>query len=247
MEILTCRELSKVYTGRTKNSSTKALNNISLSISNGEFISIMGPSGSGKTTLLNILSGMLSPDCGTVTLDGIDVNSLSKELQPSFRREKIGFIFQDFNLIESLTVEENIQVPLVLNGESQKLIIQKTDEIVSLMSFKDLIKKYPDELSGGQKQKVSIGRSIIGNPKILFCDEPTGNLDSSSTEIIMDIITELNKENKKTILLVTHDPFTASYSDKVIFLKDGAIHSYLINCGERKKFHNNILSSLEVI
>ncbi|WBW96873.1 ABC transporter ATP-binding protein [Oceanirhabdus sp. W0125-5] len=247
MEILTAKELSKIYTGRTKTSSTTALCSISLSVFSGEFISIMGPSGSGKTTLLNILSGMLPPDCGSVILDGIEITSLSTESLPAFRREKIGFVFQDFNLIDSLTVEENIQVPLVLNGESKEFIIQKTDEIVSLMSFKDLINKYPDELSGGQKQRVAIGRAMIGDPNILFCDEPTGNLDSKSTEIIMDILTKLNKENKKTILLVTHDPFTASYSDKVIFLKDGSINSYLINCGDRKNFYNNILSSLEVI
>ncbi|MFT5872975.1 MAG: putative ABC transport system ATP-binding protein [Clostridium sp.] len=247
MEILKARNLTKIYGGENKEESTRALNGISFSVDSGEFVGIMGPSGSGKTTLLNILSGIDKLTSGQVSISNRDICEMSKNEIALFRRREIGYIFQDFNLLDSLTLKENIMLPMILDKKSQDEMEKKTRELMMIFEIYNIANKYPYNISGGQQQRVAVSRALVNDPSIIFADEPTGNLDSKSSKGIMECFEKMNKELQATILVVTHDVFAASYCNRVIFIKDGKIYSEIIKKGTRKEFLDSIFNSLAVI
>lgn len=220
---------------------TKVLNNIDLSIFRHDFIAIMGPSGSGKTTLLNLLSTIDKPTAGTVILDGQDVSHLSNKELSKLRREKIGFIFQDYNLLDTMTLQDNIVLPLSLNGVSQKTSLPKVQELARMMGLTEHLDKYPYQLSGGQKQRGATCRALITDPEIIFADEPTGALDSKSSKELLECFDMLNRDGCATILMVTHDPFCASYAKDVYMLSDGKMLCRLSRGNSRKEFYDRII------
>ncbi|WP_317311247.1 ABC transporter ATP-binding protein [Clostridium thermobutyricum] len=240
MEISKVDMLTKIYGSYKEAKEVKALNNINLTVNKGEFIGIMGPSGSGKTTLLNILSGVDIATKGKVLIRNKDIIKMKKDELAIFRRKNIGYIFQDFNLLDSLTLAENIGLPLILDKKNPKDINKKVSELMKFLGIGGLENKYPYHISGGQKQRVA-ARALINNPAIIFADEPTGNLDSKSANSVMNTISEMNKEAKSTVLMVTHDPFAASFCKKIIFIKDGEINIEISSDGNRKKFFDKIL------
>lgn len=241
MEILKVDMLTKIYGSYKEAKEVKALNNINLTVNKGEFIGIMGPSGSGKTTLLNILSGVDIATKGKVLIRNKDIIKMKKDELAIFRRKNIGYIFQDFNLLDSLTLAENIGLPLILDKKNPEDINKKVSELMKFFGIGGLENKYPYHISGGQKQRVAAARALINNPAIIFADEPTGNLDSKSANSVMNTISEMNKEAKSTVLMVTHDPFAASFCKKIIFIKDGEINIEISSNGNRKKFFDKIL------
>ena len=200
---------------------TPVLRNISLKIVCGEFVSIMGPSGSGKSTLLYILSGLDNPTKGSVLLNGRDISQLNDVKKSIMRRRDIGFVFQFYNLIPNLNVEENIMLPVLLDGKDMKAYRRKLNDILDIVGLSDRRRHTPRELSGGQQQRVAIARALINEPDIIFADEPTGNLDSKSGTEIMELLRKINRENSKTIIMVTHSAESAAYSSRVINVKDG--------------------------
>ena len=208
-----------------KDNRTQVLKNVSLSVGKGEFISLMGASGSGKSTLLYLLGGLDIHDSGEIILDGRDISKMRDRELSKLRREGMGFVFQFFNLVQNLTVEDNILLPLVMDGRSPKKYREKLDNILETVGLFDKRKSYPNQLSGGQQQRCAIARAVIYEPKILLADEPTGNLDSKSGAEIMELFSRINKKKGITILMVTHSAECAAYSDKVINLSDGKISS----------------------
>ncbi len=219
MEILRVENLSKIYgKGETE---VRALDNVSFSVQNGEFVAIIGPSGSGKSTLLHILGGVDRPSSGKVFIDGTDVYSLSETQLAVFRRRQIGLIYQFYNLIPVLNVEENITLPLLL--DERKVDRGQLDEILSTLRLKDRLRHLPNQLSGGQQQRVSIGRALINNPALVLADEPTGNLDSKNSAEIVDLLKASNKKYHQTLLIITHDERIALQADRVISIEDGRI------------------------
>jgi len=247
MEILKAKNLTKVYGSENGEASTMALNRISFNVDNGEFVGIMGPSGSGKTTLLNILSGIDKLTSGHVHINNKDICEMSKNELALFRRKEIGYIFQDFNLLDSLTLKENIMLPMILDKKSPEVMEKKSRELMKLFEINDIGNKYPYNISGGQQQRVAVSRALMNNPSIIFADEPTGNLDSKSSKGIMECFEKMNRELQATILVVTHDVFAASYCNRVIFIKDGKMHSEIIKKGTRKEFLDSIFNSLAVL
>lgn len=247
MEVLKAKNLKKIYGGEGIEESTKALNGISFNIEDGEFVGIMGPSGSGKTTLLNILSGIDRPTSGEVKINNKAIGEMSKKELALFRRREIGYIFQDFNLLDSLTMKENIMLPMILDKKSPEEMEKKSTELMKLFEIHNIANKYPYNISGGQQQRVAVSRALMNNPSIIFADEPTGNLDSKSSKGIMECFEKINRELKSTILVVTHDVFAASFCNRVIFIKDGRIHSEIIKKGTRKEFLDSIFNSLAVL
>lgn len=229
-EIIVAENLTKEYfksfkykkEGLTKEV-TVALDGISFKIYDGEFISIMGPSGSGKSTFVNLISTIDYPTKGKIFINGKRTSGLSETALSKLRSETIGFVFQDFNLIDNLTISENISVPLKLSGVSLKEIKERISDISEKLNISEILEKYPAECSGGQIQRCAIARALINNPKVIIADEPTGNLDSVNSKIILNIFKELNEKFGITILIVTHDPLTASYSKKTINIIDGKI------------------------
>ena len=232
----------------SKENITKAINDISFSVNSGEFIGIMGASGSGKTTLLNCISTIDNVSSGHIYLENKDITKINDEDIAKFRRENLGFIFQDFNLLDTLTVEENIALILTINKVLQKDIDNKVFELALKLGIDDILNKYPYQISGGQRQRCAVARAIINNPKLILADEPTGALDSKSARQLLDILKEMNEKLKVTILMVTHDPFCASYCNKILFLKDGRIFNK-IEKGDKtqKEFYNNILDVLSLL
>lgn len=222
----------------------KILENINLEVKDGEFISIMGPSGAGKTTLLNIMSTIDRPSEGKVYYDNEDVHSLKNKELSKFRRDNIGFIFQDYNLLDNMSIEDNIALPLVIANEKPDKIQKEVKKLASFFGIKKHLKSYPYELSGGQKQRVAAARAIITSPSIIFADEPTGALDSKSASELLNCLKEMNKKFNVTIIMVTHDAFTASYSDKIIFIKDGRLNTRIDSNGNRKDFFKQIMNLL---
>ena len=247
MENLLVVESIQKYYGNKENI-TKAINGISFNVNSGEFIGIMGASGSGKTTLLNCISTIDSVSSGHIYLENKNIKKIKEEDIAKFRRENLGFIFQDFNLLDTLTVEENIALILTINKVQQKDIDNKVFELALKLGIEDSLNKYPYQISGGQRQRCAVARAIINNPKLILADEPTGALDSKSARQLLDILKEMNEKLKATILMVTHDPFCASYCNKILFLKDGKIFNK-IEKGERtqKEFYNNILDILSLL
>lgn len=247
MEILKANNLTKIYNSYKGAKEVTALGGINLTINKGEFVGIMGPSGSGKTTLLNVLSGVDKSTSGQAIINNKDISKMKKDELALFRRKNIGYIFQDFNLLDSLTLQENIALPLILDKKNPNEIEKSVNELMNFFDIIDLKKKYPYHISGGQKQRVAAARALINNPAIIFADEPTGNLDSKSANNIMGTISKMNDEIKSTVLMVTHDPFAASFCKRIIFIKDGKIKMEITSNGDRKNFFDKILEVQSVI
>lgn len=226
----------------------KAINNISFQVNEGEFVGIMGPSGSGKTTLLNCISTIDKVTSGHIYIDGKDVTVLNKKKIAQFRREKLGFIFQDFNILDTLTAYENIALALSIMNIDSKSIDFRVREIAETLNITDILDKYPYEISGGEKQRVAAARAIITNPSLILADEPTGALDSKSSKLLLENLEDLNRNKNATILMVTHDPFTASYSKRILFIKDGRIFNEIIRGNDsRKEFFNRIIEVVSIL
>lgn len=243
-KIVEVQGVKKTY-GKKNEEQTHALKGISFEVEKGEFVGIMGASGSGKSTLLNILSTIDQPTAGKILISKQDVTRLKGNKLADFRGKEIGFIFQDFNLLENLTAFENIAVPLSLQGKSGKEIRQKVQVVAERLSITQILRKYPAEISGGQKQRVAAARALITQPTILLGDEPTGALDSESARDLLDMMEELNQKDQVSILLVTHDPFSASYCNRILFIKDGVIHQELHRENQaREDFYRQILQIL---
>ena len=245
-EILKIKNVEKYYGNRS--SLTKAIDDISFSVSKGEFVAIMGASGSGKTTLLNVVSTIDKVSSGHIFVDGIDVTKLKGNDLNKFRREDLGFIFQDFNLLDTLTAYENIALALSIQNVKANKIEKRIKKVSDDLGIKDVLKKYPYQMSGGQKQRVASARAIITNPKLILADEPTGALDSKSSKMLLESFNYLNEEKQATILMVTHDAFTASYSNRVIFIKDGKLFNEIRKGNQsRKEFFNKIIDVVTLL
>lgn len=226
MSILKVSGLKKVYSTRFGGNKVEALKNVNFLVEQGEYVAIMGESGSGKTTLLNILAALDKPTNGSVILDGKDLSKIRESAIASFRRDNLGFVFQDFNLLDTFTIEDNIYLPLVLAGKSYKEMRDRLIPIAERLGIVDLMKKYPYEVSGGQKQRAAVARAMITNPKIILADEPTGALDSRATDELLRLFAEVNKSGQ-TILMVTHSVRAASVANRVLFIKDGEVFHQL--------------------
>ena len=237
----------KKYYGTISNI-TKAVDGISFEVEEGEFVAIMGASGSGKTTLLNTISTIDYVTSGHILVGDKDITELKEDEKADFRKDNLGFIFQDFNLLDTLNIEENIALALIINGEDQNKVDKKVENIALKLGIKDILKKFPYEVSGGQKQRCACARALINNPKIILADEPTGALDSKSSRMLLETMDDMNDKLKATILMVTHDSFSASFCKRVLFLKDGKIFNEIIR-GEktRKEFFNEILDVLTLL
>ncbi len=238
--ILEVKNIEKYYGNRSN--LTKAIDNISFNVSKGEFVGIMGASGSGKTTLLNCISTIDKVTTGHIFINKNDITKLSGNRLNKFRRDELGFIFQDFNLLDTLTAYENIALALTILKVNYNEIDKRVKDIAKKLEITNILDKYPYQLSGGQKQRVASARAIITNPKIILADEPTGALDSKSAKKLLDSFVTLNDELGATILMVTHDAFTASYADRIIFIKDGKIFNELVKGSDsRKQFFEKII------
>ncbi|GMQ62630.1 ABC transporter ATP-binding protein [Vallitalea maricola] len=244
-QIIKVSNVTKVY--GSKLNKTTALVDINFDINQGEFVGIMGPSGSGKSTLLNVISTIDRTTSGTISYEGKDIGSLKENELSDFRRNELGFIFQDFNLLDTLSVEENIVLPLAISRMNVKEIKKRLQDVTKILGINDILKKYPYEISGGQKQRTAAARAIINNPRLVLADEPTGALDSKSSAELLTCMKRLNKEYNSTILMVTHDAFAASYCDRILFIKDGNIFSELISNGDRKEFYNKVIDVLAMM
>ncbi len=227
------------------NNITKAVNRVSFSVAEGEFLGIMGASGSGKTTLLNMMSTIDRVTAGNIFYGSTDITELNEDALSDFRKENLGFIFQDFNLLDTLTIEENIILAMSLHGKKKKETDKKVDEILKILGIDEIRNKFPNQVSGGQKQRCACARALVNEPKLILADEPTGALDSKSAQMLLGTLIQMNQEMKATILMVTHDAFSASYCRRILFLKDGEIFNEIVR-GEkdRREFLNEILDIL---
>mgnify|MGYP000114658386 FL=1 len=237
--VLETRKLVKEYGSRGM--VFTALDGIDLKVYKGEFLGIMGPSGAGKTTLLNVLSTIDKPTSGDILYEGKNILNMKNKELSIFRRNNIGFLFQDFNLLDNMSVEDNIALPLALSKVNVKEIKEKVNKLSEFFGLKNHLKKYPYQLSGGQKQRVAAARAIITSPSIVFADEPTGSLDSKSSQELLQCLLRMNEELNTTIIMVTHDPFAASYCKRILYLKDGKIHARLDKDSTRKEFFKRII------
>ena len=245
-EILKIDSIEKYY--GNKGNILKAIDDVSFEVQKGEFVGVMGPSGSGKTTLLNVIATIDEVSSGHIYLDGKDITEIKEENIAKFRRENLGFIFQDFNLIDTLTIHENIALALTINKTNKNEIDGKVNSVAKELGIEEILTKYPYEVSGGQKQRTACARALITNPKLILADEPTGALDSRSAQMLIEMISSLNKDFKATILMVTHDSFTASYCDRILFIKDGKIFTELVRGNNtRKQFFNQILDVVALL
>jgi len=246
MTLLQVKHIEKYY-GNERNL-TKALDDLSFQVETGEFVSIMGASGSGKTTLLNCISTIDTVSAGSIFLENNDITEMPENNLAAFRRNNLGFIFQDSNLLDTLTIEENIALPLTIRELPQKEVDNRTMEIAARLGIEDTLSKFPYEVSGGQKQRCAVARAVVTNPKLIVADEPTGALDSKSARVLMELLNELNKSLGTTILLVSHDPLSASYAQRILFLKDGKIFNEIVK-GEKVNatFYHEILDVLSLM
>ena len=244
--ILNVKNIEKYY--GSKSSLTKAIDGISFEVDKGEFVAIMGASGSGKTTLLNLISTIDKVTAGHIFVEGEDITKLKGNKLNKFRRNKLGFIFQDFNLLDTLTGFENISLALSIQGVSYKEQKERINDIANKLGITKILDKYPYQMSGGEKQRIACSRAIITNPSLVLADEPTGALDSKSSLQLLNCFEYLNNELHSTILMVTHDAFTASYASRVIFIKDGKIFNEIDKGNEsRKKFFDNIIEVVTLL
>lgn len=240
--VLKTEHLKKVYNSRFNR--TVALNDIGVEVLEGEFVGIMGPSGSGKSTFLNVISTIDYPTEGHVYYGGMDITKLKGEKLSDFRRDNLGFIFQDFNLLDTLTVKENILLPLTVKKMSVQEMEERVETVSMILDITEILNKFPYEISGGQKQRTAAARAIIHQPKMILADEPTGSLDSKSSTELLSLLSSLNVKEAATILLVTHDAFVASFCKRILFIKDGKIYGQLYSDGNRKHFYNKIMDML---
>ncbi len=247
MSILEVSGLRKVYTTRFGGSRVEALRNVQFTVEQGEYVAIMGESGSGKTTLLNILAALDEPTAGTVRLDGHELGKIREKDAAAFRRDNLGFVFQEFNLLDTFTLEDNIYLPLVLAGTGYEEMRERLKPIARELGLTELLKKYPYEVSGGQKQRAAVARAIITQPKLLLADEPTGALDSGSTDELLRLFAEINRAGQ-TILMVTHSVKAASRAGRVLFIKDGQVFHQLYR-GEDSdtRFYQRISDTLTML
>ena len=238
--------LQKIF--KTEEVETWALNNVNIEVKEGEFVAIMGASGSGKTTLLNTISTIDTVTSGNIFIDKQDITQLKEDDLADFRRLNLGFIFQDFNLLDTLTIEENIELSLIINHEDILSVDKKVDDMARKLGISDILDKFPYEVSGGQKQRCACARALINGAKLILADEPTGALDSKSSRMLLETMKEMNDKLNATILMVTHDTFSASFCKRVIFIKDGKIFNEILR-GEktRKEFFNEILDVLTLL
>lgn len=244
--MLQVQNIEKYY-GST-NSVTKALDRVSFDVEAGEFLAIMGASGSGKTTLLNCISTIDTISAGKILLDGVSVADLSETELAKFRRERLGFVFQDFNLLDTLTIEENIGLALSLNHQDPGTVQNQVREVAGKLGITDILLKFPYQVSGGQKQRTAVARAMVAGQSLLLADEPTGALDSKASKNLLEIMTAMNRDMGATILMVTHDAYSASYAKRVLFLKDGRVFNELLR-GDRGRsvFYHEILDVLAAL
>ena len=246
MKVLKIENLEKYYGNR--GNITKAVDNISFEVEKGEFVAIMGASGSGKTTLLNCISTVDKVTSGHIYINEKDITKIRGKNLNKFRREELGFIFQDFNLLDTLTAYENIALSLTINKEKTNMIDKKVLEVAKELEIEDVLGKYPYQMSGGQKQRVASARAIVTKPSLILADEPTGALDSKSARMLLEKFENLNDDLSSTILMVTHDAFTASYADRIIFIKDGKIFNEIVKGNKtRKEFFENIIDVVTLL
>ena len=244
--MLQIQNIEKYY--GSKNNITKALDRVSFDAADGEFIAIMGASGSGKTTLLNCISTIDTVSAGKILLDGTDISELPENKLAQFRRERLGFVFQDFNLLDTLTIEENIGLALSLNHTDPPAVLKQVTNVAGMLGITDILGKYPYQVSGGQKQRAACARAIAAGQSLILADEPTGALDSKASKNLLEIMTKMNQETAATILMVTHDAYSASYAGRVLFLKDGRIFNELLRGGRsRSVFYHEILDVLALL
>lgn len=242
--VLVIKDVTKVYEGKVAH---RALNQLSFEVEDGEFLAIMGPSGSGKTTLLNLISTIDEPTNGEVIINGVNPKKLSQTEHAYFRRRQLGFVFQDFNLLPMLTVEENIVLPLTLDEMPVEEMDQRLKMLAQKLGLEGILEKRPDEISGGQAQRTAIARALIHEPLLILADEPTGNLDSNSSREVLELLQTMNKEKGATIIMVTHDPIAASYCDRVLFIKDGEYFNEIYRDERRQLFFQKILNVLSLL
>lgn len=244
-ELIRVHDVEKYY--GSKGNITKALNRISFDIHEGEFTGIMGASGSGKTTLLNMLATIDTVTSGHIFFAGNDITVLNEEKLSDFRKQNLGFVFQDFNLLDTLTIEENITLAMSLQNKPRQVITARVTEIMKALGIEEIASKFPYEVSGGQKQRCACARAVVNEPQLILADEPTGALDSKSASMLLDTFTALNEDMQATILMVTHDAFSASYCKRILFLKDGEIfHELTRGRHTRREFLNKILDVLSL-
>lgn len=244
--ILKVDNVEKYY--GNKDTMTKAIDQISFNVNKGEFVGIMGPSGSGKTTLLNCISTIDKVTTGSISINQQDITKLKAKALEDFRKDELGFIFQDFNLLDTLTAYENIALALTIQGRKSKEIDPLIQEVAAKLEISAVLNKYPYQMSGGQKQRVASARAIVTNPSLILADEPTGALDSKSSRLLLESFEKLNQELEATILMVTHDAFTASYAHRILFIKDGKIFNELVRGADsRKEFFNRIIDVMTLL
>jgi len=242
--MLQVNQVSKIYEGKI---TYQALSNIQFTIEDGEFVGIMGPSGSGKTTLLNMIATIDEPTTGEILINDRNINLLKKNELAKFRRRELGFVFQDFNLLHTLTVEENIVLPLTLDGAKVSDMKSKAAIIAEQLGISAIMNKRTYEISGGQAQRAAIARAMIHAPHLLLADEPTGNLDSKSARDVMELLEKINQEQQTTMMLVTHDPLAASYCQRVIFIRDGKLYTEIHRGEHRQTFFQKIIDTLSLL
>ncbi|MDR5587357.1 MULTISPECIES: ABC transporter ATP-binding protein [Clostridium] len=247
MALLEVKNLKKIYTTRFGGNKVEALSDISFSVEEGEYVAIMGESGSGKTTLLNILASLDKPTNGEVLLEGNNIVNIKEKEISAFRRNHLGFVFQDFNLLDTFSLKDNIFLPLVLSGKEYKEMNERLKPIASKLGIRDLLEKYPYEVSGGQKQRAAVARALITNPKLVLADEPTGALDSKSSTELLDLFSDINKAGQ-TIVMVTHSTKAASHASRVLFIKDGKLfHQIYRGAMNNDEMYQKISDSLTVL
>ncbi|AJY75769.1 ABC transporter ATP-binding protein [Paenibacillus beijingensis] len=246
MNVLNVQGVGKIYSTQG-NVNYKALDGIDLRVDAGEFVGVMGPSGSGKTTLLNMLATIDKPTTGSIEINGVNPSMLGEKKLALFRRRELGFVFQDFNLLDTLSIKENIVLPLVLDGLPPKRIEEALAPCAELLGITAILGKRPYEVSGGQKQRAAIARAIIHKPALLLADELTGNLDSKAAKDVMESLQDMNEKFGATVLMVTHDPFSASYCRRIVFIKDGRFFSEIRRGTNRQTFFQQILDALSVL
>lgn len=244
--ILKVEKIEKYY--GNKDNITKAIDNISFRVDKGEFVGIMGPSGSGKTTLLNCISTIDTVTTGNIIINDKDITKMRSKQLENFRKDELGFIFQDFNLLDTLTAYENIALALTIQGVKPREVDTKIKNVAKSLGILEVLSKYPYQMSGGQKQRVASARAIVTNPSLILADEPTGALDSKSSRLLLDSFEKLNKDLEATILMVTHDAFTASYAHRILFIKDGKVFNELVRGNDsRREFFNRIIEVVTLL
>lgn len=247
MSLLTVTQLKKVYTTRFGTNRVEALRNVNFSVESGEYVAIMGESGSGKTTLLNILAALDKPTGGTVMLENMNISEIREGEMAAFRRNNLGFVFQDFNLLDTFSIEDNIYLPLVLAGNSYRVMHEKIRPIAAKLGIGSILKKFPYEVSGGQKQRAAVARALITDPKLILADEPTGALDSKATDEMLRLFAQINRSGQ-TILMVTHSVKAASHAGRVLFIKDGEIfHQIYRGDSSDEQLYQKISDTLTVL